>query len=189
MTAQTTRVLALVGSLRTGSHNLSIAQAAAAGAPEGTQVEIFHRLGELPFYSEDLDTTDTLPATARELRAAAGAAHAILLVTPEYNGTMPAVLKNAIDWLSRPFGAGAIKGLPVAVAGTSAGQYGGVWAHDEARRSVGIAGAKVVADATLAVGGAYQRFAATAPADDAEVVEAMAAIVERLGREAATAAA
>ena len=59
---------------------------------------------------------------------------------PEYNGSIPGVLKNAIDWLSRPFGDGALKGKPLAVIGASLGQYGGVWAHDETRKSFGIAG-------------------------------------------------
>lgn len=189
MTAQPTRILALVGSLRTGSLNRDIAHAAAQNAPAGVIVEIFDRLGELPFYSEDLDTPQSLPELVATLRATAGAADGLLLVTPEYNGTMPAVLKNAIDWLSRPFGQGAIKGTPVAVAGTSAGQYGGVWAHDEARRAAGIAGANVIDDATLAVGGAYQRFQDTRPTADAEIVEAITALLRKLERAALVSAA
>ena len=63
---------------------------------------------------------------------------------------MPAVLNNAIDWASRPFGEGAIKGKPLAVVGTSVGQFGGKWAHDDARRSAGVAGAVVVEDVDLA---------------------------------------
>ena len=71
-------------------------------------------------------------------------ADAVLVVTPEYNGSVPGVLKNAIDWLSRPFGDGAIKGKPLAVVGAAHGRYGGVWAHDETRKSFGLAGARVV---------------------------------------------
>ena len=65
-------------------------------------------------------------------------------MTPEYNGTMPAVLNNAIDWLSRPYGAGAITGKPFAVVGATPTPYGGKWAHEHARRSAGIAGAVVL---------------------------------------------
>ena len=68
----------------------------------------------------------------------------MLAVTPEYNGTMPAVLNNAIDWLSRPYGAGAITGKPFAVVGATPTPYGGKWAHEHARRSAGIAGAVVL---------------------------------------------
>ena len=73
------------------------------------------------------------------------------MVTPEYNGSIPAVIKNAIDWLSRPFGDGALKGKPLAVIGGSFGQYGGVWAHDDTRKSFGIAGARVVESIKLSV--------------------------------------
>ena len=83
------------------------------------------------------------------MRAAAADADAVLVVTPEYNGSIPAVIKNAIDWLSRPFGNGALKGKPLAVIGGSFGQYGGVWAHDETRKSFGIAGARVVESVKL----------------------------------------
>ena len=90
-------------------------------------------------------------------------------MTPEYNGTMSAALKNAIDWISRPFGAGAITGKPVAVIGTSHGQYGGVWAHDDARKAARIAGANVLDDPKLSVPAAQSRFAGIHPADDEEI--------------------
>jgi NAD(P)H-dependent FMN reductase len=73
----------------------------------------------------------------------------VLAVTPEYNGTMPAVLNNAIDWLSRPFGTGAIKGKPFGVVGATPTPYGGKWAHADTARSAGIAGAHVVESATV----------------------------------------
>ena len=85
------------------------------------------------------------------LRAAAADADAALVVTPEYNGSIPAVLKNAIDWLSRPWGNGALKDKPLAVIGAALGQYGGVWAHDETRKSFGIAGPRVVESIELSL--------------------------------------
>ena len=66
------------------------------------------------------------------------------MVTPEYNGSIPGVLKSAIDWLSRPYGQSALSAKPLAVVGAAMGRYGGVWAHDETRKSCGIAGANVV---------------------------------------------
>ncbi|MCL6673694.1 MULTISPECIES: NAD(P)H-dependent oxidoreductase [Streptomyces] len=174
------RILALVGSLRAGSTNRQLAEAAAKFAPEGADVEIFEGLSEIPFYNEDIDVEGSVPEAAARLRAAAQASDAFLLFSPEYNGTIPAVLKNAIDWLSRPYGAGAFGGKPVAVVGTAFGQYGGVWAQDEARKAVGIAGGKVIEDLKLSIPGSLTRFAETHPADDAEVAAQLTEVVARL---------
>ena len=150
-----TKVLALVGSLRAASINRQIAELATEVAPDGIVVTIFEGLGDLPFYNEEIDDVmnPEAPALApvAALRAAAADADAALVVTPEYNGSYPAVLKNAVDWLSRPFGDGALKGKPLAVIGGSFGQYGGVWAHDDTRKSFGIAGARVVETIKLSV--------------------------------------
>ncbi|MEU6477491.1 NAD(P)H-dependent oxidoreductase [Streptomyces sp. NPDC047017] len=174
------RILALVGSVRAGSHNRQLAEAAAKLAPEGAEVEVFDGLAEIPFYNEDVDVEGTVPAAAAKLREAAAVADAFLLFTPEYNGTIPAVLKNAIDWLSRPYGAGSFVGKPVAVVGTAFGQYGGVWAHDDTRKAVGIAGGKVIEDIKLSIPGSLTRFAQTHPIDDAEVAGQLTEVVTRL---------
>jgi NAD(P)H-dependent FMN reductase len=150
-----TKVLALVGSLRAASINRQIAELAAEVAPDGVAVTIFEGLGDLPFYNEEIDDVMNpeapVLAAVAALRGAAADADAALVVTPEYNGSYPAVVKNAIDWLSRPFGASALKGKPLAVIGGSFGQYGGVWAHDDTRKSFGIAGARVVDAIKLSV--------------------------------------
>jgi NAD(P)H-dependent FMN reductase len=96
-----------------------------------------------PFYNEEIDTDDAASAVLA-LRGAVASSDRVLAVTPEYNGTMPAVLNNALDWLSRPYGAGAIVGKPFGVIGTTPTPYGGKWAHADAARSAGIAGARVV---------------------------------------------
>jgi NAD(P)H-dependent FMN reductase len=145
------KVLTLVGSLRAASINRQIAELAGEAAPDGVAVTIFDGLGDLPFYNEDIDNEADVPAAVTALRAAAADADAALVVTPEYNGSYPAVIKNAIDWLSRPFGDGALKGKPLAVIGGSFGQYGGVWAHDDTRKSFGIAGPTVVETIKLSV--------------------------------------
>jgi NAD(P)H-dependent FMN reductase len=150
-----TKVLALVGSLRAASINRQIAELATEVAPDGVTVTVFEGLGDLPFYNEEIDdamNADIQPvAEVAALRAAAAEADAALVVTPEYNGSYPAVVKNAIDWLSRPFGDSALKGKPLAVIGGSFGQYGGVWAHDDTRKSFGIAGARVIESIKLSV--------------------------------------
>src|ERR1700756_959558 len=119
------KVLVLVGSLRAASINRQIAEVAAEVAPDDVTVTIFDQLGELPFYNEDIDNEADVPASVTALRALAADADATLVVTPEYNGSIPAVIKNAIDWLSRPFGDSALKDKPLAVIGGSFGQYGG----------------------------------------------------------------
>ncbi|WP_122817044.1 NADPH-dependent FMN reductase [Nocardioides pantholopis] len=143
-----TSVAVLLGSLRADSVNRRIAERLAAEAPEGVSVEILDGLDQLPFYNEELDA-DEVPAAAASLRARVAGADRVLIVTPEYNGTMPAVLNNAIDWLSRPYGAGALTAKPVAVIGTTPTPYGGRWAHADAARSANIAGAVVLEDVTV----------------------------------------
>jgi NAD(P)H-dependent FMN reductase len=180
----TIRVLALVGSLRAGSHNRQLAEAAIRYAPPGIEVAVHERLADLPYYNEDIDGDDGAVPAADALRAAVRAADALLLFSPEYNGTMPALLKNAIDWLSRPFGAGAISGKPVAVVGAAYGAYGGVWAHDDVRKAAGIAGGVVVEDVKLSVPGSVARFADAHPAEDPEIAQKMPEILAVLAEAA-----
>ncbi|OBK53112.1 NAD(P)H-dependent oxidoreductase [Mycobacterium sp. 1081908.1] len=179
------KILALVGSLRAASINRQIAELAGAVAPADVSVTIFEGLGEVPFYNEEIDEAMTpgapplAPVTA--LRAAAAGADAALVVTPEYNGSIPAVVKNAIDWLSRPFGDGALKGKPLAVIGGGFGRYGGVWAHDETRKSFGIAGARVIEAIKLSV--PFKSLDGKAPADDAELAANVRDAVGKLAAE------
>ncbi|MGD1254329.1 NAD(P)H-dependent oxidoreductase [Mycobacterium seoulense] len=179
------KILALVGSLRTASINRQIAELAAAVAPEGVSVTIFEGLNDVPFYNEEIDEAmnGDAPrlAPVAALRAAAADADAALVVTPEYNGSIPAVIKNAIDWLSRPFGDGALKGKPLAVIGGGFGRYGGVWAHDETRKSFGIAGARVVDSIKLSV--PFTTLEGKAPAEHAELTANVRDVVGKLGAE------
>ena len=145
-----TTILTLVGRLRAASINRQLAEVAAQVSPDGVNVVIYEGLDHLPFYNEDLDTADA-PAPVAALRAAAADADAVLVVTPEYNGGIPGVLKNAIDWLSRPYGSSALKDKPLAVIGAALGRYGGAWAHDETRKSFGIAGPRVIESITLSL--------------------------------------
>ena len=186
-----TKVLTLVGSLRAASLNRQLAELAVQTAPDGVAVTIYegvgasHQgrgqgLGEVPFYNEDIDDPASVPAAATALRDAVTEADAILVVTPEYNGSIPGAVKNAIDWLSRPYGQGALSGKPVAVIGTSFGQYGGVWAHDETRKSFGIAGADVV-DVSFSFPAA--KLDGKPARDNAEVVENLRSVLGKLDAE------
>ena len=137
------RVVGISGSLRPGSYNRALLHAAAAELPRGARLELLDRLGELPFYDEELDAAST-PAAAVALRETLVAADAVLIATPEYNGSLPAVLKNALDWASRPFPGNCLRGKRVAVVGASTGLFGAAWAQAETRKVLNVLGASVL---------------------------------------------
>jgi NAD(P)H-dependent FMN reductase len=173
-------VLALIGSLRAGSINRQIAELAAENAPDGVGVTLYDGLGDVPFYNEDIDGPDA-PAAATKLREAVADADAVLVVTPEYNGSIPAVVKNAIDWLSRPYGQSAVNGKPLAVIGGAFGQYGGVWSHDETRKSFGIASANVVEALSLSV--PFATLDGKHPRENADLVANVDDVLRKLAAE------
>jgi chromate reductase len=117
------RILAVSGSLRAGSFNTSLLRAAIEAAPEGVELELWEGIADLPLYDEDLDGED-VPESVRRLRTDWAAADAILFATPEYNYSVPGVLKNAIDWASRPYGANSFEGKAAAIMGASIGTLG-----------------------------------------------------------------
>jgi chromate reductase len=114
-------ILGIAGSLRENSYNRAALRAAQQLAPEGTKLEIFDLQG-IPMFNQDEEQNP--PDKVKQLKAKIRAADAILLVTPEYNYSIPGVLKNAIDWASRPYGDNAWQGKPVAVMGASVGPLG-----------------------------------------------------------------
>lgn len=177
-----TQIMVLLGSLRKASINRQLAVVAAESAPPGVRLSIFEGLDAVPFYNEDIDT-DSPPAAVVALRAAAAQADAALIVTPENNGTLPAVLKNAIDWLSRPYGAGALKDKPAAVIGAALGRYGGAATHDQTRKSLGIAGPRVVESIKLSL--PIRELDGKHPRENAEVLAAVRAAVSELTAEVA----
>jgi chromate reductase, NAD(P)H dehydrogenase (quinone) len=158
------RILGISGSLRRGSHNTNLLRAAADLLPPGVELEIYEGVRDLPPYDPDLDTRLAHPAVAR-LRKAIASADGVLIATPEYNGSIPGILKNALDWASRPFPENSLRGKPVAVMGASTGLFGAVWAQAETRKVLGIIGADVI-DHELPVGQADAAFAA-----DGQLVE------------------
>jgi chromate reductase len=151
------RVLGISGSLRADSYNSQLLHAARELLPEGAELELFDGLRELPPYDQDLDN-DGVSAPVQALRERIGAADVVLIATPEYNGSLPGLLKNAIDWASRPRGSASLANKPVAVIGATTGSFGGVWAQADARKVLGIAGARVI-ECDLAVPRAPECFA------------------------------
>jgi chromate reductase, NAD(P)H dehydrogenase (quinone) len=128
------KVAVLVGSLRKDSFNRKTANAIAALAPAGLSFDQIP-IGDLPLYNEDLET-DAPPQAWQEFRARLKGADAVLFVTPEYNRSLPAVLKNAIDVGSRPYGKSVFDGKPAAVASASIGAIGGFGANHHLRQSL-----------------------------------------------------
>lgn len=176
------RILGLSGSLREGSRNTQLLREAALLAPDGAEVVVHSHLRELPAYDCDLDGPEP-PVAVQRLRRAIDRAAAVLLATPEYNGSIPGPLKNAIDWASRPFPENVLRNKPVAVIGATSGQFGGVWAQAELRKVLGIAGARVL-ESELAIGNADRVFGSDGRLRDDEVTSLIAELLDRLIDEA-----
>lgn len=173
------KILAISGSLRAASHNTALLRAAAELAPDGVELELYEGLESLPPYNEDRDTDEPPPEVAR-LRDEIEAADAVLFATPEYNGSMPGQIKQAVDWASRPHGAdAALWGKPVAAIGASVTDYGAIWAQDHLRKSLGLAGARVLST-ELAVARATDRFDADGQLVDSETREQLAELLGTL---------
>jgi chromate reductase len=177
------KILAISGSLRADSYNTALARAAAERAPEGTEIELYERLGDLPPFDADSDG-GAAPEAVRDLREQIARADALLFVTPEYNGSVSGVLKNAIDWASRPpHGEAALWGKTVAVAGATTGQYGAMWAQQDLRRILGIAGARVI-EGELPVAQAHNVFDEEGRLSDSLLAERLRIHLESLAHEA-----
>lgn len=151
----TIKILGIAGSLRKGSYNRMALKAAQALVPDGATLEIAE-LPDLPGFNQDHEKNP--PAAVTELKARVRAADAILLVTPEYNYSVPGALKNAIDWASRPYGDSAWKGKPVAVMGASVGVLGTARAQYHLRQTFVFLDMPVVNLPEVMIGGAAGKF-------------------------------
>jgi chromate reductase len=149
-------VAVVVGSLRKGSFNRMTAHALAALAPPSLALEIVE-IGDLPLYNQDLDTADP-PAPWVAFRQRIKRAQGLIFVTPEYNRSIPAPLKNAIDVGSRPYGASAWEGKPGAVISVSPGQLGGFGANHHLRQSFVFLNIHTMQQPEAYLGGASKLF-------------------------------
>ena len=177
----TIKILILAGSLRRDSYNRALARAAAQLAPSGVSTATFDGLGAIPFYDGDLEVAG-LPATVVALRRAIVEADALLLVTPEYNGSTSGVLKNALDWASR--GPDRIlAGKPVAVMGASTGGSGARGGIESVVRILTRTRRADVLDRVVAVPfAARARSTTTWPCADAEIRAEVAELRHRARR-------
>lgn len=181
-------VLALSGSLRRASNSRALLRAAQEVAPAGTQVELYDEWAEVPAFHQDLE--DDPPASVRRMRERIAGADALLIATPEYNGSIPGALKNGLDWASRPHGESVLVGKPVAVVSNSPSPFGAAWAGEHLRRALLLSGA-VVVERELAIGRVGQRLENGELADREtrnQLSELVDELVETAGAELAMAA-
>jgi chromate reductase len=179
------RILAISGSLREASYNTALVRAAVELAPPGVEVVPFDGLELIPPYHQDVDQPENeTPDAVRRLREEVEAADALFFATPEYNGSVPGVLKNAIDWASARHRGSSLRFKTSAIAGASTGAFGAIWAQQDLRRILGIAGARVI-DGEVAIAEAQKAFDDEGRLTDPILVERLRAHLAALAREAA----
>jgi chromate reductase, NAD(P)H dehydrogenase (quinone) len=170
------QLLGVSGSLRRGSYNSALLRAVAAECP-GVALVVWRGLAGIPAFDEDCESTP--PPAVGGLRDAIARSDAVLIATPEYNASVPGALKNALDWVSRPWAENVLRNKPVAVAGVSQGVFGGVWAQAELRKILATIGARVL-DVELSLARAQEAFAADGSLQDARVAARLREIVAGL---------
>lgn len=149
------RILAIVGSLRRASYNRALVDAVAAALPAGSSLTTFERLGELPIFDPDAGAD---PDAVVALKAEIAGADGVLFATAEYNYSVPGVLKNAIDWVSRPPATTPLRGKPVAVIGASSGMSGSMRAQAHLREMMLFFDAPMLGQPEVLVARASDRF-------------------------------
>ena len=172
------KILGVSGSLPPDTLNTPLLSAAAELLPEGVEFERFDGLKAVPPYDED-DDVEPPPDAVGHLRERLAAADGVLFTTPEYNSSIPGVLKNAIDWASRPLMSNPLRFKPVAVAGASTGAFGAVWAQEELRKVLGALGASVT-EGSVPVGRAPTRFDEDGRLSDEDIRAQLAQLVTGL---------
>ncbi len=150
-----TRILGFAGSLRKDSYNRALLRAAQKLAPAGTEVEIVD-IGDFPLYNEDIEKT--LPPMVAAFKDKIVQADAVLMVTPEYNYSISGVLKNALDWASRPYGSNSFDGKAVAIMGVTSGTIGTARAQYHLRQICVFLNAYVLNKPEIMVSSASDKF-------------------------------
>lgn len=173
-------IVGIVGSLRKGSYNLALMNAFIKQAPQDVSIEIAS-IADLPLFNEDLEV-GAFPESARILKSKIEKADGVIISTPEYNRGMSGVLKNAIDWISRPDGQNSLKGKTVLVIGASTGVRGADIAQYDLKRSLTYMNSKVIGQPEFFLGLAAEKFNKEGELTDADTVKyidrALAALLE-----------
>lgn len=159
------RILGIAGSLRQGSYNRALLRAAQAAAPAGMTIDVFD-LAPVPLYNADVEAKGD-PEGVAALKAAIRAAHGVLMATPEYNHGVPAVMKNAVDWASRPPKSAVLGGKPVALIGASPGITGSARGQSQLRQAFEFTNSYCMPQPELLVFRAHEKFDAAGTLTDA----------------------
>ena len=170
-------ILGIAGSLRSESYNGMLLRQAAAVAPIGAELVTWGDLASIPPFSENHE--DNPGPAVEALRGAIADAGAVLVATPEYNGSLPGQLKNALDWASRPFPDNVLRHKPVAVIGASPSPGGTARAQSDALKVLSAIGARVI-DTELLVAHAYRQFDSARRLVDADLRRQLEGLVGEL---------
>lgn len=180
-------ILTVSGSLRRDSYNSRLAEYAAVLAPPGVLVEHYSRLRDIPPYDHDEDAAD-VPEPVADLRRTVRRADGLLILTPEYNYSFPGQLKNAIDWISRPFGQSPLAGKPIAIGGASTTSFGTVRAQLALRQVLLWTDSRLVTRPELHLAQVHEKFDSSgALADEGarallgDLVAALAGLIDQAG--------
>jgi chromate reductase len=173
----TVKILGIAGSLRRESYNRSALRAAIDLVPEGTRIDTFE-LDEIPVFNQD-DEYDPHPSVT-EFKRRIREADAILIVTPEYNYSIPGVLKNAMDWASRPYGDNSWDGKPVAIMGASVGIFGTARAQYHLRQTFINLNILPVNQPEVMIGSAHERFDEQGNLNDEKTKELIRGLLQNL---------
>jgi chromate reductase len=175
------RILGLSGSLRRDSHNTQLLRTAARHLPGHVELAVWDGLADVPPYDADREAEEPTPPAVADLKQAIAEADAVLISTPEYNASMPGVLKNALDWVSRPIDQTPLRDKPAAVVGATTGMFGAVWAQADTRKVLRTIGARVL-EHEVPVAHAHEAFHDDGQLRDDEIVaqleELLAALVD-----------
>jgi chromate reductase len=173
------KILGIPGSLRKGSFNRGLIRAAQQLAPDGVKIELYD-LGEIPVYNGDVEAQG-IPGPVQDFADKIRAADALLIATPEYNYSIPGVLKNAIDWASRPTVKNPLKHKPVALMGASGGMFGTARSQLAMRQVLSSAiEAYTMVKPELLIAQAGQKFDSDGNLTDDDIRERLAALIEAL---------
>jgi chromate reductase len=178
-------IAAITGSLRADSYSRALLRAAARDLPPGVLLDIWDGLGRVPPFSEDLEPGPA-PAGVAQLRRLIADADAVLIATPEYNGSIPGQLKNALDWASRPRGTAVLEGKPATALSASPSPRGAAWALADLRKVLTVIGADLTGTG-LAVPQIHTQFTPDGRLADPALRDRITQLITDLARRAATA--